>query len=216
MIASTYISAWIARVTELISRQTGTLPAVRQLDGTAPEQGSKPLWWSCSDAERGVDLFVGAAETSWQALGQWLRSSVTEQRTHGAKADYLNFLRDSFGLGGGEITRAPRARDASCIEIEIPGEDPVRLQFVAEPRGSKSAASRGSLLDIELPVTMRLGKARRLLGELLEVKPGAVIEFDRRLNDPVELVVNGRMVARGEAVMVNGNYGIRITEARGE
>ena len=70
----------------------------------------------------------------------------------------------------------------------------------------------GLLSDIELPLTIRLGKARMLLGDLLAVKAGITIESDRRVADPVEILVNGKIVARGEAVVVHGNYGVRILE----
>ena len=74
------------------------------------------------------------------------------------------------------------------------------------------------LLDIELPVTLRFGRTQMLLGEVMALGTGSVIEFDRAVTEPVEVLVNGRVVARGEAVMVQGNYGVRISEiaSRGE
>jgi flagellar motor switch protein FliN/FliY len=67
-------------------------------------------------------------------------------------------------------------------------------------------------LNIELPITIRFGLKKMLLQDVVQVNAGATIEFDRRVNDPVEILVNGRAVARGEAVVVRGNYGIRIIE----
>jgi len=68
------------------------------------------------------------------------------------------------------------------------------------------------LLDIELPVTLRFGRTQMQLGDVLALGSGSVIEFDHSANEPVEVLVNGRVVARGEAVMVQGNYGVRISE----
>jgi flagellar motor switch protein FliN/FliY len=68
------------------------------------------------------------------------------------------------------------------------------------------------LLDIELPVTLRFGRTQMSLREVVELGTGSVIDFGRRANAPVEVMVNGRVVARGEAVMVQGNYGVRIVE----
>jgi flagellar motor switch protein FliN len=68
------------------------------------------------------------------------------------------------------------------------------------------------LLDIELPVTLRFGRTQMLLGDVAALGSGSVVEFDRAASDPVEVMVNGRVVARGEAVMVQGNYGVRLAE----
>jgi len=68
------------------------------------------------------------------------------------------------------------------------------------------------LFDIELPVTLRFGKTRMTLSELMDLNRGSVIDFGQSAEGPVEVVVNGRVVARGEAVMVQGNYGVRISQ----
>jgi flagellar motor switch protein FliN/FliY len=68
------------------------------------------------------------------------------------------------------------------------------------------------LLDIELPVTLRFGRTQMLLGDVMALGTGSVIEFDRGVDQPVDVLVNGRVVARGEAVMVQGNYGVRVSE----
>jgi flagellar motor switch protein FliN/FliY len=68
-----------------------------------------------------------------------------------------------------------------------------------------------ALLDIELPVTVRLGSAQMTFGDVLGLNTGSLVEFDRAPEEPVEVLVNGRVVARGELVMVQGNYGVRIS-----
>ena len=67
------------------------------------------------------------------------------------------------------------------------------------------------LLDIELPVTVRFGRTQMSLNDVLELTRGSVIDFGQGAEEPVEVIVNGRLVARGEAVMVQGNYGVRIS-----
>jgi len=68
------------------------------------------------------------------------------------------------------------------------------------------------LLDIELPVTVRLGSTQLTFADVMRLNAGSLVEFGRRPEDPVDVLVNGRLVARGEMVMVQGNYGVRITE----
>ena len=67
------------------------------------------------------------------------------------------------------------------------------------------------LLDIELPVTLRFGRTTMSLDEVIDLNRGSVIDFGQSAEEPVEVLVNGRVVARGEAVMVQGNYGVRIS-----
>jgi flagellar motor switch protein FliN/FliY len=74
------------------------------------------------------------------------------------------------------------------------------------------ASNLDVLLDIELPVTLRFGRTQMLLREVVELGTGSVIDFGQGNSGPVEVMVNGRVVARGEAVMVQGNYGVRISE----
>jgi flagellar motor switch protein FliN len=68
------------------------------------------------------------------------------------------------------------------------------------------------LMEVPLQVTLRFGERQLLLREILELSPGSVVELDRQVKEPAELLVTGRVVARGEVVIVDGNYGLRITE----
>jgi flagellar motor switch protein FliN len=68
------------------------------------------------------------------------------------------------------------------------------------------------LKDIELPVTLRFGSAQMSLRDLTALSTGAVIQLDRALTDLVEVLVGGSVIARGEPIVVQGVYGIRISE----
>jgi flagellar motor switch protein FliN len=68
------------------------------------------------------------------------------------------------------------------------------------------------LLDVELEATLRFGCREMPLGEILELGPGDVVQLDRNVADPVDLIVGDKIVARGEVVLVNGNFGLRVTE----
>ena len=68
------------------------------------------------------------------------------------------------------------------------------------------------LLDVELEASLRFGAREMPLGEILDLGPGDVVELDRHVADPVDLIVGDKIVARGEVVLVNGNFGLRVTE----
>lgn len=90
------------------------------------------------------------------------------------------------------------------------------------PREAKPAANTDTsltnrpgidlLLDVELEATLRFGSKELPLGEILELGPGDVVQLDRHIADPVDLIVGDKIVARGEVVLVNGNFGLRVTE----
>jgi|SRR5262245_47676392 flagellar motor switch protein FliN len=68
------------------------------------------------------------------------------------------------------------------------------------------------LMDVQLPVSIRFGETEMILEEVVKLGVGSVIELNSGIDQPVELVVNNRILARGEIVTVDGFYGIRITE----
>ncbi len=84
-----------------------------------------------------------------------------------------------------------------AVENGKPPLDPVNLKMV---------------MDVELNVSLRFGQRQLPLREVLELASGSVIELDRQVDDPVELLLDGKVIARGEAVIVDGNYGLRVTE----
>jgi flagellar motor switch protein FliN/FliY len=77
---------------------------------------------------------------------------------------------------------------------------------------SEGVAGVALLNDIELEATLQFGSRELALREVLELGPGDVVELDRHISEPVDLVVGDRIVARGEVVVSNGNFALRITE----
>jgi flagellar motor switch protein FliN/FliY len=77
---------------------------------------------------------------------------------------------------------------------------------------SGNGAGLELLMDVELAMTLRFGGRRLLLRDVLELNPGTVIELDRQVQDPVDVLLDGRLLARGEVVVIDGNYGLRVTE----
>ena len=68
------------------------------------------------------------------------------------------------------------------------------------------------LLDVELPVSVSFGKTEIPMKDVLKLTTGSIVELNRGVNEPVEVLVNHCLIARGEVVVVEGNYGVRIQE----
>jgi flagellar motor switch protein FliN/FliY len=84
----------------------------------------------------------------------------------------------------------------------------------ADPDGS-GLLSLGMLADVPLEVTAQLGHAQLSVAEILQLTIGSVVELDRTAGAPVDVVVNGSLIARGEVVVIDDEYGIRVTEIVG-
>jgi flagellar motor switch protein FliN len=89
--------------------------------------------------------------------------------------------------------------------------------LAAAPSSDASGSPAGPvpldlLMDVELAVTLRFGSRNLLLREVLDLHSGSVIDLDRQVQDPVDMLLDGRVVARGELVVMDGNYGLRVTE----
>lgn len=96
------------------------------------------------------------------------------------------------------------AEEAAPEELEsVEG----RVPALSETTGSRTM---DVLLDLELPVSVSFGRTELPIKEVLKLTTGSIVELDRGLSEPVEVVVNNCVIARGEVVVVEGNYGVRI------
>ncbi len=103
--------------------------------------------------------------------------------------------------------RAPRSEKPAAERTPIPARP-------TEPSAPVAGLTTGLelLLDVELEASLRFGCREMPLGEILDLGPGDVVELDRHVSDPVDLIVGDKIVARGEVVLVNGNFGLRVIE----
>jgi len=100
------------------------------------------------------------------------------------------------------------------LDTELAGVLPARAS--TDPSAAKAAASGDHNLDlllgVELNLTLRFGQRTLALREILELNSGSIIELDRQVQEPADLLLGEKLIARGEVVVVDGNYGIRIKE----
>lgn len=113
-----------------------------------------------------------------------------------------------------ESTQAPRAsgEEQASAGAPAPGSPP------ESPRTAEPSRAAPLLMGVKLPIRVLLGRTQLRLRDISELGSGAVVELDCSPDDPVEIIVNDRVIAHGEVVVVSGNYGVRITKiaSRGE
>ena len=68
------------------------------------------------------------------------------------------------------------------------------------------------IMDVPLQISVEIGRAKKLIKEILELEQGSIVEMDKQAGDSVDVIVNGRLMARGDVVVIDDNYGVRITE----
>ena len=102
-------------------------------------------------------------------------------------------------------------------EPTVKPETPPAENAAPPPEPAGTTAAPGSrtaslLMDIDLPIRILFGSTRLRLREILALKAGSVVELDRAADGPVEILVSNRIVARGQVIVVDGNYGVQVTE----
>jgi flagellar motor switch protein FliN len=85
-------------------------------------------------------------------------------------------------------------------------------QEITPQQGADDGANLDLILDVPLAVTVELGRVRMPVRQLLALGAGSVVELTKLAGEPLDVLINGKPVARGEAVMVNEKFGVRLTE----
>jgi flagellar motor switch protein FliN len=218
---------WIGRLETEIARELGQ-PVTIVAGGEAPEQGRSRL-----DV-----LVVPGARLSLSADRDDLEQVLIEGRLiEAGQADaelvaelWTGILASVSARLGGTMGPATPGQELSGEPCTVRlGNATLRLAIAVEAAAAatqdaahppESAAvpvaaplrNFDLLLEVELDASVRFGSRELELKELLELGPGDVVELDRHLADPVDLIVGDKIVARGEVVLVNGNFGLRVTE----
>ncbi|HHV79716.1 MAG TPA: flagellar motor switch protein FliN [Firmicutes bacterium] len=86
---------------------------------------------------------------------------------------------------------------------------------VAKAKPKTNADNSSLLMDVPLTVVVELGRARKLFREVLSFTPGTVIELEKLTGEPLDILVNGKPIARGEVVVMDENFAVRVTEIIG-
>ncbi|HEY3364735.1 MAG TPA: flagellar motor switch protein FliN [Symbiobacteriaceae bacterium] len=111
---------------------------------------------------------------------------------------------------------APPAQPPAAAASVLPTADsvvqPVKFPSIAPEAPAQQPRNMELLMDVRLKVTVEIGRTRRHIRDVLSLGPGYVLELDRLANEQVDVLVNGKLVAKAEVVVVDENYGARITE----
>jgi flagellar motor switch protein FliN len=234
----TYLECWISTATMLVAQALAGELELRLVDGHIDEIGDLGFVAEISGDVAGtfavglnsriletplhgdgVDQLIGweefLRETAEAAVGELLAST-------GLKCRVTSF---HAAAPSDKVTRALELISGSNSwfvlvndELRLTRREDIASQSIEQRQPNTSreqcGVTRGVelLLEVELEAALRFGCRELPLSELLELGPGDVVELDRHISDPVDLIVGDKIVARGDVVLVNGNFGLRVTD----
>ena len=221
------VGPWIQKLEAEIARELGQ-PVTLAAQGDAPEPSR-----SLRDA-----LEVPGARLVVAADREDVAAFLAEARVIEADSADAEMVRELWSgilssvaarLGGNAGAAPPGGPMGAPCALQL-GSANLRMALQVEPaenavpagapapspapahEAPRMAGNFDLLLEVELDASVRFGSREMELKELLELGPGDVVELDRHVADPVDLIVGDRIVARGEVVLINGNFGLRVTE----
>ena len=110
-----------------------------------------------------------------------------------------------------DASAAMMGNDTGDAAAAFGGAPPVAAS-VAAPKAAGGVQSLDFILDIPLKVTVELGRSRMAIREILQLAQGSVVELSKFAGEPLEVLVNDKLIARGEVVVVNEKFGVRLTD----
>ncbi len=129
--------------------------------------------------------------------------SEHQAETGGAAAGYKKSIDDQWNEAlseskGGAAPEAGSAKPANFNALKT--------------ENSGTVANLDMILDIPVTISVEIGRTRILVSELLQLGQGTVVELEKLAGEPMEILVNGKLIARGEAVVVNEKFGVKLTD----
>lgn len=176
------------------------------------------------DIDKSQDPEIGASETGGEAEAAPVDEMPESEASQEASPDEDQFKVVNDGDANEDDAEAAmmamladlpeEASGSSADDINF-GSAPVssvEFQQLQQPAGRSEARNIDLLMDVDLPVSIELGRTKMPISDILALGPGSVVELNKLAGEPVDLLINSKVVAKGEVVVVDENFGLRITQ----
>ena len=145
--------------------------------------------------------------------------AVSDGVASGSGEDYKVTNESDVGEGDAEAAMLKMLEDlpaassrVSADEINFSSASKAEFQQLQQSTAAPESRNIELLMDVDLPIAIELGRTKMSIADILSLGPGSVVELNKLAGEPVDLLVNQRVVARGEVVVVDENFGLRITQ----
>lgn len=167
-------------------------------------------------AKEVVRTFLGQdPEQSQEPSGSTVQSRPEPQNIpvqNAPQGDYNMSQQQGYGIPAPGYGAAPQAYQAPPVAQNV-NIQPAQFQNFSGNLGDVQGNENINLImDVPLEVTVELGRTKKSIAEILDFAPGTIIELDRIAGEPIDVLVNGKFVAKGEVVVIEESFGIRVTE----
>jgi flagellar motor switch protein FliN/FliY len=150
-----------------------------------------------SEAQPAAAFGASAAGAGRQA------ARAAARPAQGAAADPMGF-QQTFGQAFGGQTQGPA--------MAPPNVQPIQFANLQGPPAGGEQGNIGLLMDVYMEMTVELGRTRKRIKDILGIGEGTIIELDKLAGEPVDILVNHKLIAKGEVVVIDENFGVRVTE----
>ncbi len=140
---------------------------------------------------------MGQQQMGQQQMGQQQMGNQMGQQQMGNQYGGMQGFGGGYGGYGG---------------MNPPNVQPVQFASLQMQQGSPESGNIGLIMDVNMEMTVELGRTRKLIKEILGMGEGTIIELDKLAGEPVDILVNHKLIAKGEVVVIDENFGVRVTE----
>jgi flagellar motor switch protein FliN/FliY len=172
----------------------------------------------------GLDLGDGSGQEIWEVLGSSPAIDISNSlsggslqpsmagRGMGAAMPNMGMNIGGMGMPGMGGMQAP-GMSGGMSNMAPTNVQPVQFPNLMQPQlGAHEAGNIGLIMDVSMEMTVELGRTRKLIKEILGMGEGTIIELDKLAGEPVDILVNHKLIAKGEVVVIDENFGVRVTE----
>jgi flagellar motor switch protein FliN/FliY len=163
-----------------------------------------------------LDLGGGKIYQLWEVLGPSVASDIAKALNGGDSAAKQTKGPAAVpqGLSGGMNMGGMQMGGSSGggMQFGNPNVQSVQFPHLVPHGGPQEAGNIGLIMDVYMEMTVELGRTRKLIKEILNMGEGTIIELDKLAGEPVDILVNHKLIAKGEVVVIDENFGVRVTE----
>jgi len=167
----------------------------------------------------GLDMGDGLSHQIWEVLGPSPAADISSGLSGKAQASAPAAGMGGMNMGGmnmggmGMSGMGMGGMGQGMSNVGSANVQPVQFPNLNQPRlGPHEAGNIGLIMDVSMEMTVELGRTRKLIKEILGMGEGTIIELDKLAGEPVDILVNHKLIAKGEVVVIDENFGVRVTE----
>jgi flagellar motor switch protein FliN/FliY len=159
-----------------------------------------------------IDMGDGVPQKIWEIFGSSVAQAIAAALNTPPPETAAQNSAMGGVMGGGAMSNAGAMGGGMGGGIPSPGVQPVQFPNLNYQTSPHEQGNIGLLMDVYMEMTVELGRTRKLIKEILMMGEGTIIELDKLAGEPVDILVNHKLIAKGEVVVIDENFGVRVTE----